>query len=125
MQKRNLLFANVFCNFSTSGVSTNAHCNLKISFPLKYNISPFPINCSAPGESKNRSRIYRRNYSKGCSCWEIGFNHPCNDVYRWSLSRYNQVNLLLLPIGPIWQLGVLLFPAVMIRSANSSTTRTM
>ena len=38
--------------FSTSGVSTNAHCNLKISFPLKYNISPFPINWSAPGESK-------------------------------------------------------------------------
>ena len=34
--------------FSTSGVSIKAHCNRTKSGPVDINMSPFPINCSAP-----------------------------------------------------------------------------
>ena len=55
---KSYLFGYTFCSsindmiFSTSGVSTNAHCNLVSSFPWVNNISPLPINWSAPPLSR-------------------------------------------------------------------------
>ena len=38
--------------FSTSGVSTNAHCKRITSPLIEISISPRPINCSAPPVSR-------------------------------------------------------------------------
>ena len=112
--------------FSTSGVSMKAHWILIMSFPLEYSMSPFPISWSAPVLSKMVLESTLDITRKATLAGKLALIIPvmtfteglCVAMMRWIPTAL--ASCARRAIGCSTSL-----PAVMIKSANSSTTSTM
>ena len=113
-------------NNSISGVSTNAHCILISSFPWVNSISPLPINWSAPDPSRMVLESILDVTLKAILAGKLALITPVITlteglwvaIIKWiPIALANCANRA---IGVSTSL-----PAVIMRSANSSTTRTI